>query len=432
MDTAKANRRPVVTAKEVVFAAFLMVLVLSIGDFRWSPDGDDLLSLGVLEIGAFLLVPLLAFCAVADPQGVRFPCDRSMGWLTAYLLWGGCCSLIFVDRQYVLQLDFKQLLPPVIIYVAFRMLVVTREELLFSAGAYLVASSAGTAAGLCQYWFGGPYPVGISEVALEKADFSGETVRTLVTGFTRHPNHFAYLLAPLTVAAAAFYLDRRVAGRYRPLAAIIAVTSGVLLGMTYSKGGMLWAVLGIAAAIVLRMVPSLRRFRYLALSWITIVAAVNLFALYLLQDTGDVALYTLLGRMEMMWAALVLLFDHPVNALFGGGMNYWSAYSHDWTLFNHSDAHNTYLNQVLLYGIVGLVLFLGFIVSSVKPVFSRRRGDARPLYPLVGALFALTGIFFFEPAFQGPIQKFNAMFLMAALVTAASMEVSHAGQYSGK
>lgn len=422
---------PVVRAKEFVFAVFLMVVVLSIGDFRWIPGGDDLLSLGALEVGAFVLVPLLALYAVADPKGVRFPLDRSTVWLAAYVLWGGCCSLVFQDHQYSVQLDFKQLLPPVIAFVAFRMLVVTREEWMLTAGAYLVAASAGAVVGFCQFFRGGPYPVGVSDVAIEKADFSGETLQTLVTGFTRHPNHFAYLLAPLTVAAAAFFFDRRTAGRYRPAAAIIALVAGVLLVMTYSKGGILWAILGMAMAVALRRAPRLRRFGYVALSWVVIVAAVNIFALYLLQDTGDAALFTLLGRIEMMGAALVLLSDHPLNALFGGGMSFWSSYSHDWTLFNHSDAHNAYLNQVLLYGVVGLIIFLGFIVSSVRPAFAAQGEGARLLYPMVGALYALTGIFFFEPAFQGPIQKFNSLFLIAALISAAS-EVSHAGQCSGE
>src|SRR5205823_1725223 len=125
-------------------------------------------------------------------------------------------------------------------------------------------------------------------------------------------------------------------------------------------------------------------------------------------------LATLGGRLELSVAAFHLLIEHPFHAVVGGGLAYWPEYVRQWSVWQWVDAHNVYINQVLSYGLVGLVLFASMIVSLLREAL-RIPCAGWIHFACLGALFAMTGSYFFEPSFVSVTQKFQFLFVAALL-----------------
>jgi len=150
-------------------------------------------------------------------------------------------------------------------------------------------------------------------------------------------------------------------------------------------------------------------------AWCTIIVALYVGGILVALLEGVTALATLGGRIELAAATYHLLLEHPVNALVGGGLAYWPQYVAEWSLWQWVDAHNVYLNQVLEFGLVGLAFFVGFLVLLLRESLRMRNVDVVARYSYVGALFAMTGSYCFEPSFATPSQKFQLLFVAALL-----------------
>ena len=97
-------------------------------------------------------------------------------------------------------------------------------------------------------------------------------------------------------------------------------------------------------------------------------------------------------------------------------MRYWEEFASIVASWDYPNAHNVYFNQMLLYGFLGLGLLLSFILTTVKRGIASLIDTKDPMtssLPYLAAVFAMTGSYFFEPAFIDPIQKFQLLFALA-------------------
>jgi O-antigen ligase len=104
-----------------------------------------------------------------------------------------------------------------------------------------------------------------------------------------------------------------------------------------------------------------------------------------------------------------------MHAIFGGGLAFWPDYVVQWSAFQWVDAHNVYLNQLLMYGLVGVGLFAAILLSLLRSSIGTPN-IAPATYSYVGALFAMTGSYVLEPSFASTTQKFQLLFLAALLL----------------
>jgi O-antigen ligase len=189
--------------------------------------------------------------------------------------------------------------------------------------------------------------------------------------------------------------------------------------VTASKGALVWSLAGIFVGVASARHEKFRNLGLISIPWIVLVAGINFAAVLVLEWFDVTSLRTLLARIEFLIASANIFADHPIRAVFGGGIRYWSKYSYLLASYDYPNAHNVYLNQILMYGLVGFFLFFLFFVSVVGRSVSGKdevRGLFSP-YPYIGAIFALTGSYFFEPSFSNIVQKFQFLFLLSVLMS---------------
>ena len=233
-------------------------------------------------------------------------------------------------------------------------------------------------------------------VELSNVDTQGRETLERVSGTTIHANVLAlnctymipFLFAYLRLNASALSVAISWVA--------IAITMGAF-GTTLSRAGFL--TLGFSGLLLittgLLQVTSFRLVAFAVLALLALPFLPDGFiervlspASYLPSNSGSLS-----GRLELWNAALEAIFDHPLMG-FGIGnehtiFRYWKP---EWS-DNLGTVMNTYLQIPLEIGIVGLLVFLGFLwmifrrLQSARKEF-RRRGDREMV--MLGAAFFVT------------------------------------------
>lgn len=411
-------------------ALFLLVpaVLFACADYRFSVGGKGFFTLSPFELLTYMLLLPVVWAGVMaspkPPEPARQPGTVSVLLYTAWVLIAALSYRIAsievgdgaqtISSAYPYQMDLKALVPAVVTYLAISSFVQSKWDLRLLVGVWFVGATANAILAIVQYFTGGPHPVPLADIALEKLNWSGEVTEVVVSGFYGHPNTFAQVMIPWFVVAGVRSLSGRIhLSRIGWL--VMAALLGAALFGTASKGALAWSLCGIALALVLAKRPRFRRMWLLVGAWFSIIVLLYGGGLLIALHEGVTALATLGSRVELSVAAYHLFVEHPVQAIVGGGLVHWPDYVAQWSIWQFYDAHNVYLNQMLRYGLIGLSLYAAFLFSMLNRCLRVRGGDTLARYSYVGALFAMMGSYVFEPSFATITQKFQLLFVAAVL-----------------
>jgi O-antigen ligase len=420
--------------KDVAFFFLLLFVVNSFGDLRFSALGGGLLSLSNYELCGYLL--LLAAGASACASSLRGNAAGSLSdgvhrWLFFYLAWMPVAAFLTggADGRFMVG-DLKMILLGVIGYFSVILMMTSYNKAKLVLYAWTGAGLVNAVLAMSQYFFGGPFPVGISQASNEKLDIGGEVARSHVTGFFGHPNSFSQIVIPYFVV---FTMAWLLSGKKFSVKSLMLLFTGLLFGLvlmlTYSKGAILWSGIAIVIGVAASKWGLLRSMPFFIGSWLFCVLGIISLALLIFAGLVELeALSTLFTRIEFMVASFNLFIEHPFRAVFGGGKHFWPEYSAQWSTWEYENAHNVYLNQALMYGFIGLGLLVSFILAHVRRGLKCGINASRPLmspFPYVIAVFAMTGSYFFEPSFAEPTQKFQLLFMLAMVFALPRIEAPY-------
>lgn len=215
-----------------------------------------------------------------------------------------------------------------------------------------------------------------------------------------HPNVLSFSLILAIPLALTFAVRQRGAVRALMVASAATATAGLMLSL--SRGGI---VGGVVSFIVLLAWRPFRRYAFGLLVLFAIYAAFNLNNL---QDTSALSnvskrvgtLTTPEGvknnpRLDIWRATPGIVIDHP---LFGVGEGNYGEVSPAYGIRDvgglpYDHAHNILLTVVAETGLIGLLLFGGFLISVARSGLAALRDRLQPGYPVALAIVAaMTGL----------------------------------------
>lgn len=363
------------------------------------------------------------------------------GWnrmpsLFLYLAW----CLFAVIMVYGLRASadtigkLKNLLPGALVFIMMQSCVRGERQLFNVIFLYLCTSTAIALLGLLQYQTGAFYLFPSLGNNAWKADFDGNYLTTVALGLYSTPNNFAAALVPcviLSTTFAAWKLRRQRYGHAALLSAICIVLLAALV-VSFSKGGLLWCGVGLLIAV-----GPWERSRYrvaLLLTPLTILA-VTLYGTLPQQSAAAVDTSTTVARIGLWHTALFVMDGDGFTWLFGDaseGIRYWSPALAGWL---YPDAHNTWINQAVMFGLPAVVLYAGMWMHVLRRLGATAAHGTTSHFlravvrGLLGVLFAMAGLLFFEPRADGVFQFAQITFLFSlALIAAEGCRIPNASE----
>jgi len=286
---------------------------------------------------------------------------------------------VAIDTNLVLYeaaIVFQALL--IMVYVAHA--VQTSRDVLFVLGLLMVGVLIQVGVSLLTYVVGSALDFGI---------VSARTLDGRVAGTLLHPNSLGGFLALLLPVSAALVVAP-VANWYRWFAAVAFATGTVVLGLSQSRGGFLGYLTAMIVLVGLmywcQLVPRTILIRGSILAMIPLsLQAVVIGAR--LKDFDNAAA---LSRIPLMRLAFTMIGD---NVVWGVGANNFAAALGSYVTVEYSAAwvstvHNRYLLTWAETGIVGLAVFLWFLLSILRRAFGVVRSSDRLLALVAAGLFA--------------------------------------------
>nr|WP_315224428.1 O-antigen ligase family protein [uncultured Albidiferax sp.] len=271
--------------------------------------------------------------------------------------------------------------------------------------------------------FGWPYFGEIGDTALEKLDFDGLVVDgNQATGFFNHPNGLALLILPFVPLTLTVALSKYWSGKVRFVFFIIFLACVSLIYSTKSKGVLIWVFVSIFQVYYIIYLKRYFLTRRYFISILLLSFLILYISFYLSTNNLVEGLGTISGRIQQWMAAIQLIFDNLQILIFGGGTFYMAKYSSEFSGggYVYQNSHNYYLNQLLLYGVLGLFLFLLFLILiSKKLIFTKNSKLSMIGIGCAIGAFTLLGASFFEPLIEGAsLQAVLFGFLGMAVVSA--------------
>jgi hypothetical protein len=428
--------------RKVSFLFLCCLVLFACNDIRVSIGGKGVFTLSLFELSAYLL--LLTMCMFVLPIGSSHQFkkqhdlifDSPTKWLTFYLLWTLFAAAFYSgDKTHTIQMDFKYLVPSAIAYIGLLLLADDRRTTHLIHITWFTAGLINAAVALSQYFFEFPYFIRYSDEAAGKLDLlTGEVARPLVIGLGSSSNMLAQIVMPWFIVATVVWLTKKNLVTINSLLwLLLSILFGFVLFTTHSKGALLWSTAGIGVGVAMTKWNKLRSSLWLVLLVVAIVAAINGLAAHGSEPSPGKTFETMQSRIDFIIACWHLLIAHPLNAIIGGGLKYWDQYAYRWATWQFYDAHNVYLNQILMYGLIGVFLFSGFILSCIRRGLRKldyvEEGLLSP-FPYIGAVFGMIGEYWFEPSFKDPIQKYQLLFVLAMLLVVRKLTYSQAEEMS--
>jgi hypothetical protein len=311
----------------------------------------------------------------------------------------------------------KNLLPGILLFMLMARMLHTRRQIVVVLVIFFLGILINAVFGIAQFLTGDFYLVPQVYNNVWKADIYGNFLSHTANGLTNTPNNLAALLVPGLVLGPVLLVSREI--HRRPLLALslLGFLGIVAVGMyfTFSKGGMIWSVLGIVVALV----PLRPRWRL----WFGLLVLLGGLTTILAFATGgsgggdSVDVNTVSLR--------ILLWDATGQAIANSTYAWWFGDSME--MVRHANAtraywplptaHNTWLDQLVFFGSPALLLYLLLWWSAARRIcaaLGTAQGlDALLLRGLLGCLVAMAGILVFEPRADGVFQSAQIFFLMA-------------------
>jgi len=425
--------------RNLCFFVLCCLVLFACNDIRVSVGGKGVFTLSLFELWSYLLFLPMYMLVLLTAGHYEFKKQHEFifasptKWLLLYLLWALFPALLFWgDPKYTIQIDYKKLLPSAIAFIAILLLAADdRRRINVIQITWFTAGLINVAVALSQYCFSVPYFGRVSDDVASKLDLTGEVAKRLVIGFVNAPNMFAQIIMPWFIVAAIVWLTKKKLMTINSLLwLLLSILFGFVLFSTSSKGALLWSTAGIGLGVAMTKWTKLRSFLVFILLSFAMIAGINALAVYHLKSSVGDNLGTMDARIDLVTACWHLLIAHPLNAIIGGGLQYWDKYAYRWATWQFYDAHNVYLNQILMYGLIGMFLFCAFILSCIRRGLRKVdyvQGGVLSPFPYIGAVFAIAGEYWFEPSFKDAIQKYQLIFVLAMLLVVVNFGHSKRG-----
>ncbi|MBF0231579.1 MAG: hypothetical protein HQK65_00880 [Desulfamplus sp.] len=413
----------------------LLLVLSSTLDYRFFGGVSGIMSFTLAEI-ASVLVLILSLGMLAKSHssvlsiGQIFRVARNNSMAFGYMAWITVVAFLTYNRSEIPLQTVKSFLSLFLLYLYIILTTLSDREILSVLRVYLFGAIVQICLGFFQVMLGWPRIVELSTSAYFKMNLYGSLidVRFIPTGMNAHPNGFAmFLLSPI-ILLFGLLIEYRVRWAVRAVLAFMLCISLFVLWETQGKTVIVFTIIGMFLIILPRMFDRLRL-------WITwIVLLVSIFAaiyLSLSQYEGKIFIKTMLSRLGLIEAAIAVFEEYPYVLLVGGGTDQMLTFSHLFSNMQYPSSHNTYIDQVLLFGLPALFLYLGMVVKNVENtegLTTSSCSSVRPMCRKVSllSLILLLGVFFFEPALEFKSQM--PFFFLCGLLTAMRhMENSASG-----
>lgn len=315
--------------------------------------------------------------AGAEPSPVRIlkkalPSIVYMGVVLASLFIAVNTSLVLYEATIL----FQALL--ILVYVAYS--VQTRGDLLFILGLLMVGVLVQVGVSVLTFGLGSAVQIGV---------ISTEVVGNRVAGSLGHPNSLGGYLALLLPISAALVVAP-VPLWYRWMAGVTFASGTIVLGLSQSRGGFLGYILGLAVLTALMYAFHLVPRRVLSRG--ALIAAIPLGVQIAVIGTrlADFNNAAARSRLPLIELAATMIRD---NTFWGVGANNFAAVLDRYLTIDYSRAwistvHNRYLLVWAETGIIGIMVFLWFLLSTLRRAFGVVRSANRAIALVAAGLFA--------------------------------------------
>ena len=214
-----------------------------------------------------------------------------------------------------------------------------------------------------------------------------------------HFNNFGMYLSIFVLPLASFVLYKT--GLNRRLTLPVFALTVITLFLTYSRGSLLGAAIGIFVMVIIGIKGGLTR---VALALVLFLMLVSVVAGSVAINRGYVDTLNLTPRIELWQETLHVIFKDPLNFIFGTGSGthlYWVQHESRGHLYS---PHNTYLIFWLETGLLGLLSLLSvfgiYFMKVVKSYLANSKGDFDAIiFSMIGIVPCLLVEFMFEATF---------------------------------
>ncbi len=397
---------------------------------------SDLPSFTILEVLCYFSIALIFLDGAILKDRILGPLlafIKLNPFLVTYFAWVAFVSVVngLYEEKYETLAAFKDLLPSLILVFLIFLYARNKNRMLGICRIFMAGLLLNLLLGCFQGTVGMPYPVDLNEGAEMKIDIDGQRLGQLVvSGWFVHPNGFAmYLIPGAALLFAVVFGTVRLGYYWRLLSFIMSPMLVFCLYRTQGKGAMAWTV----AVLVFSMVLKRKSFRFAwhFLLYSTIGVVALLVIISVTDVTGLKSLRTINTRIELWQAAVHVLRSNIAVALTGSGeMQMWrETWMNTGGKFPYPNAHNTWLNQAILYGLPGLILYILSILTATRRLVAALQ-QAQPMpsralplgAPILAAIFALGGENFFEPAAAGVLLQAQFFLLLGIAMALAAFE----------
>jgi len=416
--------------KNPLYILTILIVFCMTVDYRFLSGIEGLPSITIVE-GLCYLAVLFLFAKLAregDELSRRIIAvhrnNRLVAW---YFIWAGLASVASLVRSTDALRFYKDLVPSLVVYVLISVCIDGNKAIKGPLVAFLSGSVLILLVGLSQSLTGVPRVVDLGGTAAYKVDFWGRFAGLhLSTGFFLHPNGYAIFLLPVPILIIGLLLQK---GSARPIQKVLLVLMLLLtacnLAGTYAKGVIVWVVVGIG---LLLLALRLRRSRTIA-AVVILIAFIAVITMYGIGALGAIGqpYGTMVTRVQL-WKAGVELIASDMFVLFlGNGFSGMMTSSELYSNITYPNAHNTYINQVIYFGLPALFLYVGLsarALGRIARIMHHHNGyQGIAAGVLFSTITALLGIYFFEPANEGVILQMQ-FFAVLAFANALGTESS--------
>lgn len=417
----RPSGRPGSDASPALFAATCsLVLLISNNVIVASPGGATLYLGEALTWMIFLPGFLLPFLLLRnDPlsEGLRhapeFAAYIGVVTLVALLAMG-------LEGTNATAGKVKNILPAFLLACLIVFTVRTDRRLQLLVWCMVGAAAVNAVAGLSQLVTGGPYVVAPSENNIWKEGLSGGLLERTANGLFETPNSLGVALIPGLVLGSRLVLSKGGLSVLLPrlVGGLVCLLVAAGLVASANRGALIWAAVGILVAFA----PGRRK------GWLCVSAFVTTNLVLVLAglrsiETHSTSLDTLVVRLRLWYATAMTFLQHPSILLFGDGeeaVRYNAATLAGWPL---PSAHNTWLDQIVFFGLAGLVGYLVVWAAAIAQALRARElamtgRHAAMIDGLIGSLVAMAGIFVLEPRADGffAVAQFATLCALATTV----------------
>lgn len=365
----------------------------------------------------FILIWFADLVVARDVQFNRTVNALKANWaLTIYSIWAMLASIVTIGESMYSFWIFRNLLTGIILYLAIVVNIRGPIDLIRCLVAWFLGGLVHVIFGLSQSVLGAPYPVPLNLAAAVKMDTEGQFVTNVASGLFNHPNGLAVYLIPMIIfTALSIYYCRRF--YLLVILLIIGPAIGFVFFHTHAKGAWFWAAFGLCFGLVS---VKFRAFLLPAVivSLASTISGVTWISLYL----GG-SLKTMITRLSLWESAIAASFKDPYILAFGNGFRQILYASSRISDLSYPNAHNALLNQVVYFGLPGLIFYLSAFFIAINQLGRVNRvGLASFVYVFaIASLVALFGEYFFEPAAEGVTFFSQWAFILALAFIAPRM-----------